>query len=153
MSNALSRWLRDWRTIAAVTAAVLVGLLAVLVVTSIADREQTLHALQGATASEREARAAAVHRIDQLLAKISDLEVDAQSNAQQLAVLRREVTLLQQQVRELGGQPVITASASSDGSPRPQSSASARPTPSATHSPTPRPSPSPSRVCILIICH
>lgn len=141
----MKRWLTDWRSLATIVAAVLVGLLAVLVVTSIADRQQAIHALQGATASEREARAAAVHRIDQLLVRIDDLEVDAQANGQALAVLRRELGLLQQQVRDLGGQPVVSGGTG-------ESSPQARPPTSARPTPRPTPTPSPSRTCLLILC-
>ena len=138
------RWLRDWRTIASLAGAVLVGLLAVLVITSISDREAALQVAKRTTANEQAERVALNRRIDQL-------EADAQGNSAQLAALRREVALLQQQVRDLGGQPVGATSSdgtSSQPSPKPTRSPSPRPTPIRT----PTPSPTPSRTCVIVVC-
>ena len=145
------RWLRDWRTITALSGAVLVALLAVLVVTSITDRERALQVAKAATLNEQTERAVLNRRVDQLLAQISQLQADSQANGQQLAVLRREVVLLQQQVRDLGGQPVVVADGGT--SPTPAASRSSpRPTPHPTPTHTPHPTPMPSRTCIGVIC-
>lgn len=155
----MRRWLRDWHTGAALAAAVLVGLLAVLVITSISDREHALEVARRATVNEQAERAVLNHRIDQLLTQVSDLQDDAHGNAEQLIVLRREVALLQQQVRDLGGQPVVTGNAT-DGTTattrQPQASPTAHPSPTRTPNPrptpAPSPSPSPSQACIVITC-
>lgn len=149
------RWIRDWRTIAALVSAVLVGLLAVLVITSISDRENALEVAKRTTANEQAERIALDHRIDQLLAQVGGLQSDAQGNAQQLIVLRREVALLQQQVRDLGGQPVIASGGgSSSPEPRASSRGSARPAPTPTHTtPPPSPKPSASRTCLPVLTH
>lgn len=142
------QWITDWRSITAVIAAILVGLLAVLVITSITDRENALQVAKRATANEQAERTILNRRVDQLLAQIDQLESTSQVNAAQLAVLRREIALLQQQIRDLGGQPVVIDNAPA---PRPspsRSPASPRPTPTRS---TPSPSPSPTRTCIPIV--
>jgi hypothetical protein len=146
------RWLRDWRTLTALSGAVLVALLAVLVVTSITDRERALQVAKAATSNAQDERAILNRRVDQLLAQISQLQADSQANGEQLAVLRREVVLLQQQVRDLGGQPVVVDGGTSPTPAASRSSPRASPTPKS--SPTqasPHPSPSPSRTCVPVV--
>ena len=147
------QWLTDWRSVLMIVVAVLVGLLVVLVVTSITDRENALQVAKRATANEQAERTVLNHRVDQLLAQIDLLETDAQGDSAQLAVLRREVELLQQQVRDMGGQPVVIgAGGGMSPSPQPQSSSrSASPRPSPTRT-SPHPSPSRSKVCVLVVC-
>lgn len=152
-------WLRDWwRIILIAFAAVLVGLLVVLVVTSVTDRENALQLAKQATVNQQNERATLNQRISQLLAQVDQLEHGSQAAAGQLAVLRQEILLLQQQVRDLGGQPVTdsggagqesSGAASASPTPRPTS----HPSPSRSPSPTPKPSPSPTCVrAVLTIC-
>jgi len=150
-------WLRDWwRIILIAFAAVLVGLLVVLVVTSVTDRENALQLAKQATVNQQNERATLNQRISQLLAQVDQLEHGSQAAAGQLAVLRQEILLLQQQVRDLGGQPVTDSSGSGQQS---SGAASASPTPrptshpSPSRSPSPTPSPSPTCVrAVLTVC-
>ena len=153
----VAQWVRDWWRAALITiAAVLVGLLAVLVATSITDRENALQVAKDATTNQQAERAALNQRIDSLLGQIRLLQADASANSARIARLVLDVQLLERQVREMGGEPVVVTAGGSAGSqptaqpsPRPTSPRpSPRPTP--THHPTP--TPSPSRTCLLILC-
>ena len=153
----VAQWVRDWWRAALITiAAVLVGLLVVLVATSITDRENALQVAKDATTNQQAERAALNERIDSLLGQIRLLQADASANSARIARLVLDVQLLERQVREMGGEPVVVTAGGSAGSqptaqpsPRPTSPRpSPRPTP--THHPTP--TPSPSRTCLLILC-
>jgi len=156
----VAQWVRDWWRAALITiAAVLVGLLAVLVATSITDRENALQVAKDATTNQQAERAALNERIDSLLGQIRLLQADASANSARIARLVLDVQLLERQVREMGGEPVVVTAGGSAGSqptasaqpsPRPTSPRpSPRPTP--THRPTP--TPSPSKSCTLRVGH
>ena len=156
----VAQWVRDWWRAALITiAAVLVGLLAVLVATSITDRENALQVAKDATTNQQAERAALNERIDSLLGQIRLLQADASANSARIARLVLDVQLLERQVRDLGGQPVVTSSNDGSGttsSPSPHPSSTVRPTPISTPTPTHRPTPTPSpslTFCIpLITC-
>lgn len=102
--RAVGRWAADWRTGAAVAATAFVALLIVVVVSSTQTTQDALEARQ-ATAT------AATRRIDRLNDRIEELGLElsgaAYSNGAQIGALRSDITSLQEQVRQLGGDPVV----------------------------------------------
>lgn len=102
--QALGRWAADWRTGAAVAATAFVALLIVVVVSSTLTTQDALDARQ-ATA------AAASRRIDRLNARIEELgdeiSTAAFTNGVRIGELADQVAALQEQVRQMGGEPVV----------------------------------------------
>lgn len=98
------RFLFDWRTGLTVLASLLVALVLVVVVTGARTTQNALDARQRTAV-------AATRRIDRLNDRIeelgAELVVAAYSNGQRLGELSDQVAALQEQVRQLGGDPVI----------------------------------------------
>lgn len=108
--------------------------------------------------NQREQRVASARRVDILNHRIeelgSELSTAAYSNGQQLGVLSQQVAALQEQVRQLGGEPVVTGPSS-----QPPPSGTTPPTTqpptttSTTQPPPPEPEPDPcDGVSLLGIC-
>lgn len=100
------RTLVDWRTGAMVLATVVVALVIAVVITG----AQTTRA---ALDTRNQTALAATRRIDLLNERInelgSQLVAQAESNGERLGQLSEQVAALQEQVRQLGGEPVIVA--------------------------------------------
>jgi TolA-binding protein len=94
------RWVLDWRTGATFAVTALVVLLTFIVFDASAARDQALD-----TALDQ--RQAATRRIDMLLAEVANLREDAEANGQRIGELLDQVAVLQEQVRQLGGRPVV----------------------------------------------
>lgn len=101
-----------------------------------------------AIASEREGRSAAVRRIDMLNDRIDELGdelvAESRSNGQQIGELTAQIDALSEQVRQLGGEPVIvvtTDDGSRGGGARSTTTTSAPPASTTTTSTTSPPEP------------
>lgn len=139
----------DWKNGATLLASVLVALLAVTVIDGIRARGDVLEqarqdaATAQATANQaRSAQQAATRRIDRLT-------TGQQQLGRQVAFLLEENSALRQQVRDMGGAPIVITPSSSTTARYPSASPSPSPSPrqSPRPSPAPRPSPSPSPTC------
>jgi type II secretory pathway pseudopilin PulG len=104
------RWVADWRTGAVACASALVLLLAYVVVDGKLARDRALDVAVATAEQAQDAREAATRRIDLLLERIDALEQQGRDNGALIGDLRTQVAALQEQVRQLGGQPVITSS-------------------------------------------
>lgn len=137
---AVVRWVADWRTGAVACGTVLVLLLGYVVVDGKLARDRALDVAQATAEQALDARRAATRRIDLLLGRIDVLEQQGSANGALIADLRTQVAALQEQVRQLGGRPVVT---STPGTPSSSSSQGARPAPPTTTTTAPPPSPPP----------
>lgn len=122
------RWLLDWRTGVVVVSTVLVALLAVAVVVSAQSARDAL----AANDKQRHINDAQVAALND---RISTLEALTRDDNQHIAELLTEVSALQEQVRQLGGKPVVTSS--SAGSSTTATTAAPQPTPTTTSTTTP----------------
>lgn len=121
----------DWRYIASLAAAGLVAaIIASLITQADARRDADDRAMQ-ALQAQTESRQAASRRIDLLngrITRLDELLVDAETDS---AELRTAVAALTEQIRRMGGRPIVTTIS------RP----SAPPTTTTTRAPTTSPSP------------
>lgn len=118
VARAVGRWAADWRTGAAVAATAFVALLIVIVVSSTTTTQDALDARQ-ATAS------AASRRIDRFNARIEELGTEistaAFTNGVRIGELADQVAALQEQVRQMGGDPVVPSTTTTTSTTRPRS--------------------------------
>lgn len=143
------RWLFDWRTGLTVCCSLVVALVLVVVVAG----ARTTH---DALAARDRTSAAASRRIDMLNQRIEELTDEAKGNGARIGQLLDQINVLSEQVRRLGGRPVVTVVTE----PRPSSSTSSTTPPRSTTTTTqPRRPPSttttttpPRRTCIVGIC-
>lgn len=152
--RSISAFVLDWRNVATFLASVLTGLLVFLVI----DSSQARNAAQDA-ASQR--AAAATRRIDKLNVEIRELQEQIAQGRDERGQLNAAVDALTEQVRQMGGRPVLgpTPAPSRTAAPSPTSRPGPTVTPKPTQSPTPRPtrtpspSPSPSPSCrVILLC-
>jgi hypothetical protein len=136
----------DYRTFAVAGAFLTLLLVGFLVVSSI-------QAARDATDAQNRARVAASRRIDLLNTEITRLQGEIAAGRDQRGQLALAVAALSAQVRDLGGQPIVTVTTvnRSNPQPAPAPTASRSAAPRATSSPRPRPSrtpaPSPTPTC------
>lgn len=164
MSGARSfgRWLTNWRNPATLVAAVFVTILAITVMDSISTRDRAFDAQQRTVQQALDARQAATRRIDALTGEINRLQQSAEENGQRIAELVAQVAALQEQIRRMGGQPIVVEPAPARPSttttttvrpvaPQPPPTS---PTTTTTTTMAPTPPPSTPFVCAPIIgCH
>jgi hypothetical protein len=105
------------------------------------------HRAAEALRAQAESRQAASRRIDLLTGEIRRLTSESKTRGEQVAELQAQVEALIEQVRQMGGNPVVVVRPSAGQSPSPQSTGrpSASPTPSRTRPPRPSPSHTPPR--------
>lgn len=128
-------WFADWRNGATVVASVGVAVVAFVLIDASMARNDALEA-------RNRTAAAATRRIDILNDRIEELGADlvesAASNGLRLGVLSEQVAALQEQVRQLGGEPVIVNPPSTTTTTRPGTTTTSSP-PSTTTTTTPPP--------------
>lgn len=144
------RWMFDYRTGAMVAASLLAAAVIGMVILSGLATRDALHARQ-ATAE------AATRRIDRLQDEIHDLgeqlTADARANGHRIGELTDQIAVLQEQVRQLGGTPIVVQAPRSSRSTPPTTA----PRPTTTTAPKPQPAPTttttpPRRGCVLVVC-
>lgn len=133
-------WLFDYRNGLTMVASVLVGLLAIAFIDGIDTRTKALEALRAQETQQTSARKATIARIDSLEDEIGGLRGQLVAAGQRQGELLAGIAALSEQVRRLGGRPIVAA--------RPDGSTTTPTTtttavPPATPTPT-RPSPPPS---------
>jgi len=140
MMRRLAVWL-SWPSLGPVIALVIGLLIAAGVADAFVSRQQAVDSLN-------QARAKASARIDQLLHQIDRLQNRVAENAQERGRLEEAIKILAQQVRRMGGEPVVTyrvtATPTPQRSPQPSSHRPASPRPSPRPSPSHSPSTSPT---------
>jgi cell division protein FtsB len=109
--RAVVRWVLDWHTGVAVAASVLVALLAVAVVVTAQSNRDAL-----AVARAKEAEISVLNK------RITVLEDQVRDGNAHITELLTEVAALQEQVRQLGGQPVVVNVSTPSSSTKPSSS-------------------------------
>jgi hypothetical protein len=141
----------DYRTFIVAGAFVTLGIVGYLIFAAL----QQAH---DATEAQNRSRMAASRRIDLLNAQIEALQHEIAAGAEQRGDLAAKLAALAEQVRQLGGKPVVIITptfrrTSSPTSTRPTSQPTPSPTSSAAPKPTrsPSPSPTPSPTCLLPI--
>ena len=146
------RFLFDWRTGLTLLASLVVALVLVVVITGARTTQDALDARQRTAV-------AASRRIDKLNDRIGDLAeqlvTSAYSNGQQLGALSDQVAALQEQVRQLGGEPVVVHPAGTTSTTQPGTTPTTRPPSSTTTTTAPKPKPNPPRcrgINVLGIC-
>lgn len=164
-------WFADWRNglmlVGTIVAAALLSLLVVVVIDSINARKSALDALQSVNERAADTRRAATRRIDLQQARIEELEGWVQTSGQAIGELSTTVSALTEQVRQMGGEPVVSPRPPTTSTPQPRPStppttaAPAAPNPAPSPPPTappsaprpePEPEPDPGGVCLLGIC-
>lgn len=125
------RWVFDWRTGATFAATVLVLLVAFVIFDAAASRDRALKAATATANAAEDQRAATSRRIDMLLGEIGRLREDAEANSVRIGELLDQVNVLQEQVRQLGGQPVVVVRQSAPPAPR-SPAVAPRPSPTTT---------------------
>lgn len=98
------RWLFNWRNGATVVVSLVVALVAFVVIDASRARDAAIDA-------RNQTAAAATRRVDLLNDRIEELggqlALSSESNGARLGALAEQVAALQEQVRQLGGDPVI----------------------------------------------
>ena len=150
-AGAAVRWFADWRTGAVACASALVLLLAFVVIDGKVARDRALDVAVATAEQAQDARQAATRRIDLLLERIDALEHQGSENGALIADLRRQVGALQEQVRQLGGRPVVSSSPSATSTTDPRRAPSPSTTTTSTTAPPPEDAPLLCRVP-LILC-
>lgn len=136
----------DYRTFAVAGAFLTLLLVGYLVVSSI-------QAAHDATDAQNRARVAASRRIDLLNTEITRLQGEIAAGRDQRGQLALAVAALSAQVRDLGGQPIVTVTTvnrsdpQSTSTPSPAASAAPQVTPTPRPRPSRTPAPSPSPTC------
>ena len=141
------RWVLDWRTGVTFAITALVVLLAFVVFDASDARNRALD-----TALDQ--RQAATRRIDMLLDEVANLRVDAEANGHRIGQLLDQVSVLQEQVRQLGGRPVVvqtTSTTSRRSSTQPRRSTTTTTTQPRRDPPTTTTT-QPDRTCIGPLC-
>lgn len=103
--RAVGRWLADWRTGAVLLASLITGAVIALVIVSGVNAHDALEARQ-------QTALAATRRIDKLNDEIAELNQHASDNGKRIGELTAQITALQEQIRRMGGQPIVTATTS-----------------------------------------
>lgn len=141
------RFVLDWRTGLTLLASLVVALVLVVVITGARTTQDALDA------RDRTAVAAA-RRIDKLNDQIEDLGAQlvtsAYSNGRRIGQLSDQVAALQEQVRQLGGEPVVVVTPTAQ--PTPTTSTPAPPPTTTTTTPPAPPGDPDDRFCIGPIC-
>lgn len=147
-ARAVVGWLANWRNGATVVASVLVALVGFVVIDASIARNGALDA-RNRTAS------AATRRIDLLNERIEELGEDlvasANANGVRIGELSAQIAALQEQVRQLGGEPVVvrpTTTTTAGASPPPSTTTTTRP-PTTTTTTAP---PNDGGICIGSLC-
>lgn len=111
-----------------------------------------------AMTNQREAREAASRRIDILNQQIDELgkelTAEARTNGARIGELTEQVSVLQEQVRQLGGEPVVVNVAEPRSSPTPATTTTTTPSPTTTTTtpPDPQEEPPDDGTCLLGFC-
>jgi hypothetical protein len=109
------RWLSDWRTGAVLLGSLIAGAVIALVIVSGVQSHDALEA-------RNRTAAAASRRIDLLQAELRELRTQlvaaAETNGARIGELLEQVAVLQEQVRQLGGDPVVVVTTTTTTSPR-----------------------------------
>jgi hypothetical protein len=138
------RWLSNWRNGATLVASLLVALVAFVVIDASQARQDALDARNRTAAT-------ATRRIDKLNDRIEALGTmlfeQADANGQRIGELTTQISALQEQVRQLGGKPVVVVNGTGTTSTTSMSST----TTTTTRRP-PTPTTSPPRRCPFIVC-
>jgi len=122
--RAFGRWITDWRTGAVLLASLLAGAVIALVIVSGVQSHDALEA-------RNRTAAAASRRIDLLNDQIEQLNAKATVNGERIGELIAQIGALQEQVRQMGGQPIVAVTTTT-------TPTGARPS-SSTTTTTPRP--------------
>jgi predicted GTPase len=146
--RAVGRWASDWRTGAVLLGSLVVGAVIALIIVSGVNTHDALEA-RNRTAE------AATRRIDKLSKEIDkltdELVATTASNGQRIGELTAQIAALQEQVRELGGRPVVPATTTTVAQRAPTSTTTTRPpqtTPTTSTTTT-----SPPRRCVIgVVC-
>jgi hypothetical protein len=140
------RWLSNWRNGATLVASLLVALVAFVVIDASQARQDALDARNRTAAT-------ATRRIDKLNDRIEALGTmlfeQADANGQRIGELTAQVEALSQQVRDLGGTPIVVqpSASSSSSSQQPTTTTAPRaPSPTTTTTTTQE------RRCVVIVC-
>lgn len=115
-------WLSDWRNIAVVLVAIVVGLLVATVVDAITSKDATLRALQDSQETQRDSRAAATAQIANLESQIVVLNERIAAGEGDRAALRVQIDVLAEQIRRLRAEPIVVVAPRSAPSPSGSSS-------------------------------
>lgn len=105
--RAVWRWFADWRNGATIAASIVAVIVLVIVVDAVRARHEALSALRVTAEQAVDARRAATRRIDLLSERIVELERSTSDAGAEVSRLRAEVAALQQQLRQLGAEPVV----------------------------------------------
>jgi type II secretory pathway pseudopilin PulG len=144
----------DWlKAIVVILASALVGLAFFMVLDGARARQDDVRRAQAQADQAIDSRQAATRRIDLLQAQLDGLEREIQTGQDERGRLATSVEALSEQVRQMGGRPVVTTSPHA--TPTSSRAPGARPAPSSGPRPTPRPTPRPSpspRACVLGVC-
>lgn len=147
----LVAWATDWRNGATLAASVAVAVIAFVLIDASQARNDALDA-------RNRTAAAATRRIDLLNERIENLGEEmaeaAFSNGARIGGLADQVAALQEQVRQLGGEPVIpstttTTSSRASTTSAPRTTTTTRPPPPEDEPPPP---PDDDRLCLGPIC-
>lgn len=103
------RWLADWRNGATAIGTLLSVLLVFVVVNAIESRNAALDVAEATAEDSTAQRKATTRRIDLLLERTGELEAAAVVNGERIGELVAEVNALREQVRQMGGEPVVDA--------------------------------------------
>lgn len=143
--RAFGRWLVDPRT----GIAVAVSFLAAAVIAFVITSGQTAH---DALAARDKTAAAATRRIDKLNGQIAELVIEVAAGREDVGKARADISALQEQVRQLGGRPVVVTTSTSATGDEGRTPAT-RPRPSPAPSTTTTTTVPPQRRCLAgIVC-
>lgn len=140
----VARWATDWRNGATLVAAILSALLVLSYLDARADRQSALDEL-----------AKRADQIEVLTDRIAELEATASENGAVIESFRRQIEILSEQVRQLGGDPVVVVDRQEPSRPSTSTTsttAPSRPPPSTTTTTAPPDDPPRCRIPIPLLC-
>lgn len=133
----------------ALALALLAGAVVAYVVLSQLNAREALNTAKESLDARARTAAAATRRIDLLNDRIEDLSAEIEANGVVIGQLRGEIAALQEQIRQMGGDPVVV---------RTTTTTTQRPTPTTTPStttttqPAPQEEPPDGEICLFFIC-
>ena len=112
-------WASNWRNGAVLAGSLLATVMLLVVIDAVQARGDAFDALDAEIERARESRVLTAEQVDRLSDRVDALVEAERSSAAEIADLRRQIDVLQRQIEQSGGQPVVPRSTTTTTQQRP----------------------------------